>query len=164
MGPPKIGRHRKVPADFYFFPLPSSLFLFTSTARDGCSPPPGLACRRAGFMQAHPLPPPMLSLCKRGQPTGMGGGDKSIISFQRGPDGPLCEPPLLWQACYIEEGSINWRVIKGGRCVPVARVQRPTEPAGETATPPPLELDYIKPSPSRTEKDEIIALYPYGRG
>ena len=48
--------------------------------------------------------------------------------------------------------------------MPVARVQRPTEPAGETATPPPLELDYIKPSPSRTEKDEIIACYPYGRG
>ena len=27
-----------------------------------------------------------------------------------------------------------------------------------------MELDYIKPSPSRTEKDGIIALYPYGRG
>ena len=27
-----------------------------------------------------------------------------------------------------------------------------------------MELDYIKPSPSRTEKVEIIALYPYGRG
>ncbi len=51
-----------------------------------------------------------------------------------------------------------------GRCVPVARVQRPTEPAGETALPPPLELNYITISPSRTEKDEIIAHDPYGRG
>ena len=45
-------------------------------------------------------------------------------------------------------GVLYKGVIKGGRCVPVARVQRPTEPAGETALPPPLELNYSTFSPS----------------
>ena len=42
---PKIGRHRKVPADFYFLPLPSSLFPFRCIARARECPSPGLACR-----------------------------------------------------------------------------------------------------------------------
>ena len=56
--PPKIGRHRKVPADFYFFPLPSSLFLFTSTARDGCSPRPCLVCWWGSYKKPTPCPLP----------------------------------------------------------------------------------------------------------
>ena len=37
---PKIGRHRKVPAVFYFFPLHSSLFPFHCTGGAGLCPPP----------------------------------------------------------------------------------------------------------------------------
>ena len=38
------------------------------------------------------------------------------------------------------------------------------EPAGETAMPPPLELDYIIPSPSRTAREKIIAFVPLREG
>ena len=40
--------------------------------------------------------------------------------------------------------------------MPVARVQRPTEPAGETALPPLLELNYISFSPSRASEGAYI--------
>ena len=49
--------------------------------------------RRWGTVSAtHPLPPPMHPPCKRGQPAGMGGGEYSIISFQRGIASPFGNP------------------------------------------------------------------------
>ena len=43
------------------------------------------------------------------------GGETGRWTHATGTQRPLCEPPLSWQASYIEEVSTIWGVIKGGR-------------------------------------------------
>ena len=120
---------------------------------------------RAPPALAHPLPRPDLGDVF--YLSGAGGRDKSIISFQRGAWRP---PPLAPPTVYSfasqrklsamgVQGGLRHCQINGGK----GSLYKRGFTKGE-ASPPPLELDYIKPSPSRTSKVRIIAFVPLREG
>ena len=78
-----------------------------------CQPPrPRLGHRGVGFMQTHPLPPPVRIASGSRKLFRTGGGYRSIISFQRGEHPlppPFDNPPLDEAFCpregYLSQGS-----------------------------------------------------------
>ena len=90
-----------------------------------------LACQCATSQVPTPYPPPVNVLSGNRQLIGTGGGFNSIISFQRGPDGPLCEPPTFY--CLLPQKPLP-AVGAKGVLVPAGHLC----PLGGGKLPPPM--------------------------
>ena len=127
----------------------------------------------SGLASTHPLPPPVRIVKIESVPSRYGRGRPIYNLIPKGGVSPPLTTPLKdsplshdYVVPALPEGEPSLASPLGGGVIAASDdgEGRPKISGFTKGAQPPLELDYIKPSPSRTEKVEIIALYPYGRG